>query len=49
MLKNSIEQGWAQVKKMAQHPKEGITLDELLHELKFWRGIFHRIRYFAKK
>ena len=34
MLKNSIEQGWTQVKKMMQNPEEGPTLDEFLHELK---------------
>lgn len=34
VLKNSIEQGWAQVKKMAQNPEEGLTLEEFLNELK---------------
>ena len=34
MLKNSIEQGWTQGKKMMQNPEEGPTLDEFLHELK---------------
>ena len=34
VLKNSIEQGWAQVKKMMQNPDEGQTFDEFLQELK---------------
>ena len=33
VLKKSIERGWNQVKKMAQSPEGGYTLDDLIHEL----------------
>ncbi len=34
VLRNSIEKGWAQVKKMMHNPEEGPTFDEFLQELK---------------
>lgn len=34
VLRNSIEQGWKQVKEMAQNPESGMALEDLLNELK---------------